>query len=160
MDSSEHNYRATELAQKDRHEAWKQLTGAYNSALTMASGAFILSISFIQYFDFRDNTILILKFTWLLLLFSVTSNIFFRYFAGNVEEIESWKRTPFVSKDPRDRNHKFYKIGKECSFWITWVGFIVGLFLLFIFVWINVDNGSSGPTSLSCHNSPSWRGGW
>jgi len=148
MNASEHNYKNAELAQKDRHEAWKQIVGAYNSALTVASGAFVLSISFIQYFDFKESTVWILKLTWFSLLLSVIANVLFRYFDANVEEIRAWKNTPFVDKDPHGRNYKFYKVGIKCFFWITWIGFVVGLLLLFVFAWTNIDNGSSDETPL------------
>ena len=46
-------------------EAHKQREGVFNVALTIAGGALILSLSFIEYFSFTEETTFLLKTTCL-----------------------------------------------------------------------------------------------
>jgi hypothetical protein len=121
--------------------------GVYNSALTIAGGAFLLSLSFIGYFQFRHETIIFLKVSWLLLGVSIVTNILQRYFFTEIlitnvnkayfqldnEHMEEKIKYFFKMYRPEAKYVFFEKI----CFWLSWTSFIVGLSLLLYFGWIN-----------------------
>jgi hypothetical protein len=125
--------------------AIKNREGLYNSILTVSSGALILSLSFVNYFDYRPETVKILKYSWLLITLSIISNIIMRYLNNSLFFIELFK-IKFKFSHPEyniDDFFKQYDPGKPMSycsrilFGIFWLTFIFGLLFMLIFVWIN-----------------------
>lgn len=119
--------------------------GLYNSILTVSSGALILSLSFVNYFDYCPETVMLLKYSWLLITLSIISNIIMRYLKNSLTFIELFKLKFKVSYPEYniDDFFKQYTQGKFMSFcstvlfWIFWVTFILGLLAMLLFVWVN-----------------------
>lgn len=121
----------------------------YNSILTVSSGALILSLSFVNYFDYRPETVILLKYSWLLITLSIISNIIMRYLKNSLTFTELFKikfKTKIKSLHSEWNIEEFFKqynpskFMSFCSkilFWVFWLTFILGLLFMLLFVWVN-----------------------
>lgn len=116
-----------------------------NSILVVSSGALVLSFSFIQYFSYSSETVLFLKISWLLLFFTIISNILSRYFLSEIIRIEINKKD-FEFQNPEGARKLFEQFEPEWKvsllyrifIFLHWTTFISGLAGLLVFAWLNV----------------------
>ena len=119
-----------------------QRDGLYNIALTIASGALILSINFVGNSTTPYAQILILKISWVFLVMSIMSNILMRYFWGEASFVDLNKEHFKLRYEDKKSVEEFFKgfkpekkfvIKGEICFWFFWLTFIIGLILLLVF---------------------------
>lgn len=119
--------------------------GLFNSMLTIAGGALVLSLSFVEYFSFDKSTMYVLKIAWLFLASNIVLNSLTRFFFNKVKMINV-NKAHFKLENPTENIEAFFEryrpervpawVATICQ-WAFWITFIAGLGILVYFVWIN-----------------------
>jgi hypothetical protein len=124
--------------------ALKHRESAFNSSLTVAGGALVLSITFIQHFIYEPNTLHLLKTAWIYLMLCIITNILARlFFLENITILSNKRKldsssSPILRAVASTKTIAIYGFITHLLFWTYLISFIAGLIYLLRFAWVNV----------------------